>query len=103
MTEDNCFTNQELLIEKKADFVSLIFVVSAISPEKHVNVVNNLSSVTKSGGIICFRDYGRYDMAQLRFKGGNKIHDNFYVRRDGTRFEFRKSLLFSYRKKPIKL
>jgi hypothetical protein len=85
LTEDNCFSTQEALVERKPNLASLIFVISAIAPEKHKNVVRNLSSVIKSGGIVFLRDYGRYDMAQLRFKGGKKIDDNFYVRRDGTR------------------
>ena len=74
-------------MKEKTDFISLIFVLSAISPEKHPQAVKNLVSVSKPGTIVCFRDYGRYDMAQLRFKPGKKIKDNFYVRRDGTRYK----------------
>ncbi|XP_071455340.1 tRNA N(3)-cytidine methyltransferase METTL6 [Hetaerina americana] len=67
------------------DIVTLIFVLSSIHPTKHIAVLHNALEVLKPGGILLFRDYGLHDMAQLRFKPGQKISENFYVRQDGTR------------------
>jgi len=67
------------------DVVSVIFVLSAIDPDKHATVIANLFSTLAAGGRLLFRDYGLYDQAQLRFSRGHKIQDNFYVRQDGTR------------------
>ncbi|EEZ98968.1 tRNA N(3)-methylcytidine methyltransferase METTL6 [Tribolium castaneum] len=67
------------------DIATLIFVLSAIHPDKFVTTLRVIHKVLKPGGVLLFRDYGLYDMAQLRFKAGHKISDNFYMRQDGTR------------------
>jgi methyltransferase-like protein 6 len=64
----------------------LIFVLSAIAPEKHESVLTKIYDALSTGGILYFRDYAQYDMAQIRFaqKNKNKVSDNLYMRHDKT-------------------
>ncbi|XP_056618793.1 tRNA N(3)-methylcytidine methyltransferase METTL6 [Triplophysa dalaica] len=79
---------QTTIQAETVDVATLIFVLSAIHPDKMRQSIENIFRVLKPGGVVLFRDYGLYDHAMLRFKSGNKLGENFYVRQDGTRSFF---------------
>jgi len=74
--------------KESVDVVIMIFIFSALSPSQWKQALKNVWDVLKPGGIVLFRDYGRGDLAQVRFKKGRYLEENFYVRGDGTRVYF---------------
>ena len=76
------------LSENSVDVVLLVFIFSALNPQQWDAAVRNIYRVLKPGGEVCFRDYGKGDLAQVRFRKGRWMEENFYVRGDGTRVYF---------------
>lgn len=70
------------------DIIMMIFIFSALEPKQWSQCLDNIYTLLKPGGQVLFRDYGRGDLAQVRFKKGRYLEPNFYVRGDGTRVYF---------------
>ncbi|KAI4138389.1 MAG: hypothetical protein L6R39_006813 [Caloplaca ligustica] len=70
------------------DVVLMVFIFSALHPTQWRQAVRNIWKMLKPGGEVCFRDYGRGDLAQVRMKKGRWMEENFYIRGDGTRVYF---------------
>ncbi|KAH0478542.1 MAG: uncharacterized protein KVP18_002493 [Porospora cf. gigantea A] len=70
-----------------ADIVMCVFVVSALPLSEQAEAVRRLAGLLVPGGVIIFRDYGRYDDKQLklaRHRIPKKVRDNCFARQDGT-------------------
>ncbi|KAI3380671.1 hypothetical protein SNEBB_004444 [Seison nebaliae] len=70
------------------DYIFLVFTLSAIHPQHHFLILNELSKILSRNGIIFFRDYSFRDLTQLRMKNGKCINSNLYSRGDGTLVHF---------------
>ena len=75
---------------RSVDYVTLIFVLSAISPLHHPAVLRSIRQQLLPGrGVLYLRDYARLDMAQMRFQSSAVLDvEGFYIRADGTRTFF---------------
>ncbi|UMM25168.1 hypothetical protein L5515_005102 [Caenorhabditis briggsae] len=71
--------------DEQVDLATLIFVMSAIHPDKMKIAAENMRNLVKIGGSVVVRDYGINDHAMIRFGREARIADRFYVRQDGTR------------------
>ena len=69
------------------DAVTLVFCLSAMSPEAQARAVLHCAAVlAQPHGVVCVRDYAAGDLAEQRLEAkSQKLGDNFYVRSDGTR------------------
>ncbi|OQR87393.1 methyltransferase domain-containing protein [Achlya hypogyna] len=66
------------------DVVLMVFVLSAIPPSAFASVLAKVHRALKPGGLVCFRDYGRYDLAMMRSSKRLSDSDALYYRSDGT-------------------
>lgn len=97
-------TSEDLLKHispSSVDIVTMIFVLSAVSPEKMSLVLQNIKKIMKPNAYVLFRDYATGDLAQERLIcKDQKISENFFVRGDGTRaFYFSEEFLTNLFKK----
>ncbi|KAH9001653.1 hypothetical protein EDB92DRAFT_1939458 [Lactarius akahatsu] len=77
------------LAPRSADILVLLFVLSALHPSEWPQaIISNIAQMVKPGGLVLMRDYGRYDLTQLRFKAGRFLDDNFHIRSNNTRVYF---------------
>jgi len=70
-----------------ADAALLLFCLSAVSPQKMEIAAKHIIETLKQGGTLLFRDYGRYDEAEMKLDTakGKRLGEHFYAKQDGTR------------------
>ena len=84
-----CDISRELpsLCSGISNVTTLIFCLSAIDPIRQMEAAKHVVDSLKPGGVLVFRDYGRYDEAQMKLgtSRSKRIKNNFYRKHDGTK------------------
>lgn len=80
--------SDEGIPEASLDAITGIFVLSALNPNSLSGAFSKIFRALRPGGLLLFRDYGRYDLTQLRLKPDRLIDEDFYFRGDGTTVYF---------------
>jgi methyltransferase-like protein 6 len=75
-------TEGQGLMDFSADVGMMIFTLSAIHPSEQLTALIHAVQLLRPGGILCFRDYGAYDMIQERCT--NRISDWTVLKDDGV-------------------
>lgn len=63
-----------------ADAALLVFTLSALLPHEMPAMLRHATAALRPGGRLLLRDYGRWDMAQLRFPGSQMLGPHLYHR-----------------------
>lgn len=71
---------------ESVDIVLMVFVLSALPPESFAHALQKVYAALRPGGVVCFRDYGLYDLAMRR--NAKKLGPSLYYRSDGTLASF---------------
>jgi methyltransferase-like protein 6 len=72
------------------DAVLAVFVLSAVPPRRLGAMLASIASCLRPGGALLIRDYGLYDLPQLRFPRAAARGDTgrLFARQDGTLARF---------------
>lgn len=73
-----------LLLDAPADVALLVFMLSAVPPQRMALVLQLAHASLRPGGLLLFRDYALYDLPQLRFEPEAMLGKNLFRREDDT-------------------
>mmetsp|Transcript_6389 Transcript_6389/g.39845 ORF Transcript_6389/g.39845 Transcript_6389/m.39845 type:complete len:303 (-) Transcript_6389:945-1853(-) len=83
-TDPNGDPWRNLEVKPKLDGITMLFMLSAVRPKDMKIVLESANRLLMPGGKVFFRDYGLYDLTQLRFPPESMLGEKLYRRQDGT-------------------